>query len=349
MIILYLAVIIFLIFLIIYFIPGYTSSIKAPGGIASLEKVKLGGTDQWILIRGVDITKPVILFLHGGPGTSNMGLLRKYSSELEKHFVMVSWDQRGAAKSFAAKNPESDMTIERFIQDTYELTKFLCSRFNKNKIFLAGHSWGTVLGVLAVQRYPELFVAYIGIAQIVNMQENEKISYEWTLEQAKLKNDNPAVKKLLEIGTPPYTGDFRKKIMIQRKLLGKFGGEFYSSTSGAFPAVISSLIRSTEYSLADKMNFFRGIFSSIRLIWPELMNVNLKKQVPRLEVPVYFILGRHDYEAPSAIAEDYFNSLAAPDKNLFWFESSAHLPNAEESKKFNELLIKRILPGLEKN
>jgi pimeloyl-ACP methyl ester carboxylesterase len=178
---------------ILCLIPGFTFPIKDRQGhdisqsIASLEKINLGRQEQWILIRGMDITKPVILFLHGGPGTSNMCLLRKYTDELEKHFIVVTWDQRGAGKSYQAINPHSSMTIDRLVLDTGELTQLLCHRFNQQKIFLVGHSWGSLIGILSIQKYPDLYHAYIGIGQIVNMQENEQISYDWTLAQANTK------------------------------------------------------------------------------------------------------------------------------------------------------------------
>jgi pimeloyl-ACP methyl ester carboxylesterase len=334
--------------IIICLIPGYTKPIKdgknkpIHGSIASLEEIEIGGGRQWILIRGIDITKPVILFLHGGPGTSDMCLLRRYMSELEKHFVVVSWDQRGAGKSFAAIHPIGSIRIDQFILDACELTRKLCQRFRKEKIFLAGHSWGSVLGIFTVKKQPGLYHAYIGIGQVANMKENENISYEWTLEQAIKARDRHTVQKLREMGPPPYSGKWQKKFMMQRRFLGKYGGEVYGNSKGAFPVVLGSLFRATEYSLPDKVNFFRGIFSTVRLLWPELMTVNLKEQATCLEVPVFFLLGRHDREAPSMIAEQYFALLQAPVKELIWFENSAHMPNIEENEKFISLLVNHI-------
>ena len=349
MIALYIIIAICLLIGILYLMPAFTKPIKdkqghvVPGSIASLEKVNIGSTQQWILIRGENINNPVILFLHGGPGTSEMCLLRKYTSELEKHFIVVSWDQRGAGKSYPAIHSESDMKIERFIQDAHELTEILRQRFNKQRIFLAGHSWGSVLGVLTVNKYPEIYEAYIGIGQVANMLENEQRSYDYTLEQAGKANDRAIARKLTSFGRPPYSGDWQKKTVTQRRYLGKYGGEFYGSSKGAFPVVIKTLICSTEYTLRDKVNFFRGIFGSMRLLWPELLTVDLEKQVPALKVPVYFLLGRHDYEAAFIPAERYFNMLEAPKKELIWFENSAHMLNIEENKKFEEVMIKRIL------
>lgn len=339
----------FLIIGILWLIPGYTNPIEdqhghsLPGSIASLEKIPLGGKQQWILIRGSDRNNPVILFLHGGPGTADMSLLRRYMGELEKHFVVVSWDQRGAGKSYAAMHPKASMTINQYLRDANELTQLLCLRFKQEKIFLVGHSWGSVLGMLSVRDHPGLYKAYIGIGQIADMLENERLSYEWTLEQAIKGNDQPAVKKLLDMGSPPYSGDWQKKFISQRRLLGKYGGEVYGSSTGAFPLVVGSLIRCTEYTWADKVNFFRGIFTTVHRVWPELMTINLKKMAPGLKVPVYFVLGRHDHEAPSLLAEQYFKSLEAPYKELIWFENSAHLPAIEENRKFTDLLVNNVL------
>ncbi|MGB7210561.1 MAG: alpha/beta hydrolase [Pyrinomonadaceae bacterium] len=347
----------FLLFLIsicvLLLIPAYTSSIKdshgqvVQGSIASLEKVNLGNAEQWILIRGFDTTKPIILFLHGGPGTSVMGLYKKYTAELEKHFVVVLWDQRGAGKSFAAHQPDSDMNINQFVSDACQLTEKLCHRFKQKKIFLLGHSWGSVIGILAVQKHPELYHAYIGMGQVANMQKNELISYEWTLEQAQKANDEGVVKTLVNIGKPPYKGDdWQKKMTKQRQYLGKYGGELYGSSKGAIPLVIKSLIGTTEYTLLDKVNFFRGSSISTHLLWNELMTVNLEEWASHLKVPLYFMLGKHDYEVPFMLAEQYFKMLEAPSKELIWFENSAHFPITEENGKFNDFLINHVLKAV---
>jgi pimeloyl-ACP methyl ester carboxylesterase len=337
---------------ILWLIPAYTSPIKdangqiMKGSIAALEKIKLGNTEQWILVRGMDTTKPIILFLHGGPGSAAMCLYKKYTAELEKHFVVVLWDQRGAGKSFAANMPYSDMVINQFVSEACELTEKLCQRFNQKKIFLVGHSWGSAIGVLAVQKRPDLYHAYVGMGQIANMQKNELISYEWTLEQAKNAQDEDVVKTLVEMGKPPYTGDWQKKLMKQRQYLGKYGGELYGSSKGAIPLVLKRLTGATEYTLVDKVNYLRGTLKSTQLMWQELMTVNLEEQAPHLKVPIYFALGKHDYEVPFMLAEHYFNLLEAPSKELIWFENSAHFPIVEEAEKFNDLLINHVLKGV---
>ena len=351
MVFIYFVLVICLLVGIWFLIPAYTLPIKDARGlpikrsIASIEKVKLGGSEQWMLIRGENIQNPIILFLHGGPGSADMALIRKHKQELEKYFTVVTWDQRGAGKSYTARQPSTNMTISHFGSDTHELTEILRQRFNQKKIYLVGHSWGSVLGILTVQKYPDLYYAYIGIGQVANMVEGEQLSYDWTLAQAIKANDNRAVQTLTEMGRPPYAGDWQKKTIAERRLLEKYGGEVYGNSSGVLPLVLGSLISATEYTLLDKVNFFRGLLGSMQLLWQELMTINLMKQAPNLKVPVYFLLGKYDYEVPNSLAEQYFKDLEAPSKTLIWFENSAHFPNIEEKDKFNEVLINQILPA----
>lgn len=339
-----------LIILTFIFMPGYTPKIKnqqSKKSIAELKKIRIGDSEQWILIRSENIDNPVLLFLHGGPGTSQLTLMRKNTQPLEKYFIVVNWDQRGACKSFNAIYDKERMNINQYIEDVHELTLYLTKRFNKDKIILVGHSWGSAIGTLAVSRYPELFSAYIGIGQESNVAESENISYQWTLQNAITAGDDVAVKKLREIGPPPYKGNWKQKFLIERRLLGKFGGEYYGSKVGAFGFVIKNLIFSTEYTFVDRINFFRGIFKSLELLFEEHSKVNLFWQVTELKVPVWFMLGRHDFEVPSIISAQYFEALKAPAKTLYWFENSAHLPNTEECELFNKILIENILPFLQ--
>ena len=334
----------------LFLVPGSTPRMdrrRYPNGLAVLEQVPVNGTRQWILIRSESAINPVVLFVHGGPGTSWLTLMRRNTQPLEKYFTVVNWDQRRAGKSFAAGRADADMTMEVFVDDVIALSSDLARRFHKNKILLVGHSWGSVIGVIAASRRPDLFSAYIGIGQMSRMAESELLSYKWTLEQAERANDHPSVKKLTDIGPPPYTGnDWRAKFLTERRILGKHGGEYYGSTSGAFGVVLRNLVFSREYTMIDRINFFRGVLKSVRALYPELSRIDLFVQVPEVKIPVYFCLGRHDYEVPSALSAKYFEVLKAPQKQLVWFERSAHLPNTEEKDKFNEFMITTVLPTL---
>jgi pimeloyl-ACP methyl ester carboxylesterase len=318
---------------------------RLPGSVAVLEKVMLGGVEQSLLIRGRSVRNPVLLYLHGGPGTSELGMLRVHNiPALEAHFTVVVWDQRGAGRSYAAREPASGMNVEQFISDTHELTKLLCARFQQRKIYIVGHSWGSLLGVLTVARYPELYHGYVGIGQAVDMQEGERVSYAWALAQAEKANDRKSVAQLERIGPPPYFGELRPKLMTQRRILAKYGGEVYGNPRGGMPALLSGLLRSSEYTWQDRIDVFRGVLANMRLMWPQILSIDLMAQVPELKVPVYFLEGRHDYEAPAVLAERYFEALAAPRKTLVWFERSAHFVNTEEADAFNRFFIDRLLP-----
>jgi pimeloyl-ACP methyl ester carboxylesterase len=332
------------------FVRGSTPRIdprRHPNGLAVLESVPVSETRQWVLIRSEDVANPIVLFVHGGPGTSQLTLMRKNTQPLERYFTVVNWDQRRAAKSFAAGRDGARMTMRQFVDDIVDLSSYLATRFRRQKIVLVGHSWGSAIGLLAVARRPDLFSAYVGIGQMSKMADGEEISYEWTLEQARKSADQFSMKKLAEIGPPPYEGDgWRAKFLTERRILGKYGGEYHGSKVGAFGVVLSNLVLSREYTLVDRINFFRGIFQSVDALYPELSRTDLFVEVPEVQVPVYFCLGRHDYEVPSVLSAKYFEVLRAPRKQLVWFERSAHMPNTEEKEKFNEFMIGTVLPAL---
>jgi pimeloyl-ACP methyl ester carboxylesterase len=317
---------------------------KCTQSIASLHKVTIGGTDQWVMERSENTGNPVVLFLHGGPGTSQLTLNRKNTKALEKYCTVVNWDQRGAGKSYGALRVVENMNIDQFVQDTRELTLYLLKKYGKEKIVLVGHSWGTVIGILAASKYPELYHCYVGIGQMSNVREGELASYQWTLAQAKNRGDQIAVQALEKMGPPPYSGAWQSKFIRQRSYLARYGGEVYGSRYGAMLMVIGSLLFSTEYNLKDCFNFFRGIIASGKLLWQELLQVNLFESVPELRLPVFFMEGRFDQEVPSAIAAHYFEELKAPSKELIWFEKSAHMLNTEERDVFNKALIEKVLP-----
>lgn len=335
-----------------FVLPAATPHINSNGSsnptkaIAVLEKLCIGGNDQWVLQRSENTDNPIILFLHGGPGTSQLTMNRKNTKDLEKSFIIVNWDQRGAGKSYKAISDTRKMNIDQFVADTKELTLYLLKKFRKERIILLGHSWGSVIGAITASRYPELYYCYIGVGQVANMEEGESASYQWTLKQAIEKHDKRSIATLESIGPPPYQGDWQAKTNTERRLLGRFGGEVYASKTGAFGLVIGSLLFSREYSFIDRINFFKGILGSQKTLWPELLKVDLFKSVPEFRVPVYMMEGRHDHEVPSEIAERYFNAIKAPSKELIWFEKSAHMVNFEERDKFNRILVDRIQPSI---
>ena len=314
---------------------GKTPAINTPNGIASLEKVELGGINQWILIRGKDRSNPVLLFLHGGPGGAQMPYAHFYGYPLEDHFVVVHWDQRGAGKSFHLDIPADSMNIEQFVSDCHELVQMLRKRFGVDKIYLIGKSWGTLLGVRVVHRYPGLFYAYVGMGQCVDMPQNEAISYQFVRDEARKRKNHLAISTLKMIGPPPYR--LTSDVAVQRIWLNKFGGVIYNEAGREARIGPSSV----EYTPLDRIKYkFGGIYSAA-LMWNEIMTVNFLEQAPRLDLPVYFFTGRHDYNTPFEMVEVYYEALDAPmGKKIVWFEDSGHSPNFEETEKFAQEMLK---------
>lgn len=320
------------------------AGVRTAGTVQSLEAVQLGGVAQWILVRGHDTANPIVLFLHGGPGTSQLTANKRDTKELEASFTVVNWDQRGAGKSYAAIRDVGGMRIEQFVSDTRALSLRLLERFGHERLVLVGHSWGSVVGALTAARYPELFHCYVGIGQVGRMAEGERLSYEWTLAQARERAAHRAVSALEAMGPPPYSGDWQRNTITQRRYLAKFGGEVHGKRSGAMAMVLHNVLISREYGVRDRLNVFRGVLGSMKLLWPELMQVDLFTQAATFAVPVFLVEGRHDWEVPSVHAAQYFDALTAPTKELVWFERSAHLPNHEERERFTAFMLHTVRP-----
>ncbi|HEX8826287.1 MAG TPA: alpha/beta hydrolase [Archangium sp.] len=307
-------------------------------GIASLEQVRLGGVDQWLLMRGRSVHNPVLLYLSGGPGGSEMAWVRHFNAPLEDHFVVVQWDQRGAAKSYAAVKDRDALTVEQYVSDASDLLELLTTRFGQEKVFVVGHAWGSILGILLAQRRPERIHAYVGVGQQVNFLENDTVSHLRAYELAGRFGDGKALAKLERIGPPPYTGpDMARRYMTLASLASRHAGR-----RGILPELLSSVLKASEYSLRDKVHFMLGLRDTFPLVYPRLAGLDLETQVPQLQVPVWFMLGREDYVTPSEIAARYFDTLDAPRKTLLWFEHSGHSPQFEEPGKFNSLLSQQV-------
>lgn len=321
---------------LILFLPSRTPQIEGTGSIASIQKVKLGGLEQTILIRGKDTSNPVLLFLHGGPGYSQISFARKYQEELEDSFIVVNWDQRGSGMSYSGKIDKDSMNRSQFVKDTKELIDYLCTRFNKQKVYLVGHSFGTELGMYVINEYPEKIAAFISIGQVVNGTESEIISYNYALETAKKSNDKKALEDLNRIGTPPYK-DPVNDTLVQRKWLAKYRG--VERRVNTQRDIVLGSIFSSEYTGIDGIRMAIGSKFSADTMWGQNSDLDFIRDIPEVKVPIYFCAGRYDYNTPSELIEKYYNHIKAPEKELIWFEQSAHFPHFEECEKFINLAI----------
>ena len=316
------------------------TKITAPQGVSSVEIVKLGGLEQRIQIRGHDRSKPILLFLHGGPGFPQMPFSH-LNAELEKHFVVVQWDQRGAGKSYSWSIPDESMRVAQFVADTRELAEMLLQRFNAPKCFLVAHSWGSLVGALTVARFPELFHAYVSIGQLAGLPETQQVRYQFALESAQRENNQEAVAELNRIGRPPHESFDSCKVM--EKWISHYSAEEHRSLPPS--RFLRLAFSSPAYSWTDLAKIPFGFKYSFEHLWREIFyEQNLFEQAPRIEVPVYFLVGRYDWVVTADVAQRYFEALAAPrGKQLIWFEQSAHWPHFAQPEKYREVLVNTIL------
>ena len=323
---------------------------EVSGSISTIETIMLGGIEQSMIIRGKDRTNPVMLFLHGGPGSPEYAFIRQTNLGLEDHFVMVYWEQRGSGKSFAADIPLETMTLPQFVADTKELSEVLITRFDQDKIFLMGHSWGTVMGVTAAQQYPELYHAYFGLGQVGYQYEGERLSLEWAQARALEVNDTKAIEALSALALPTADADldiWLPYIATQRRYLDRLGGGVVRDSSGTLQ-LLQMIMGTPEYTMTDKLNYLRGSLFSITSLKTAIMQTNLIEDVPKLDIPVFILQGAFDYQTPYPLARAFYDQLESPQKAFYTFENSAHSPNMEEPERFNTIVrehAENILSG----
>lgn len=309
-----------------------------PYSIAEISWVRLGDLDQWVMIRGENITNPVLILLHGGPGMSETSLFRGYNSILEKHYTVVYWDQRGAGKTFDPKTPRSSMTIEQFIADLDQLVDYIRRRVGKHEVTLFGHSWGSQLGCLYAARFPSKVAVYVGCAQIGDAVRGETLSYEIALEAARRTGNHKAERQLLAIGPPPHDG---KELWVERMWINRLDGAMKLRAMWKLGRV---LLADKEHSVLDAFTTFRALRWTLDAMWPEVTTLNLLERVPALQMPTFFMLGRKDHWVPAQASIEYIDALTAPSKQVIWFDEASHEIFADEPEKFNATMIEVVLP-----
>ncbi|GAC1588442.1 MAG: alpha/beta hydrolase [Sphingomicrobium sp.] len=319
--------------------------IVAPSGIQESYKTSIGGIDQWLNVRGQDQANPIILFVHGGPASPLTPAIWQFQRPLEEYFTMVNWDQRGAGKTYGEADPKDigdSIHIARYVDDAIEVAEYIKKRYHKKKIILMAHSWGTVVGMSAALKRPDLFYAYVGIGQVISSRENERISFEYALEQAKAHDNAAALKEMESIA--PYPGDqpiTRERIIIARKWPQYYGGlsAFRNASSYYFDAPLLS----PEYDEANIRAIDEGSLFTLGKILPEFVSVDFSN-IHTFPIPVVMFMGRHDYTTPTAPTAAWLAKLHAPYMQGVWFEHSAHMIPWEEPGKMLVSLLKYVRP-----
>lgn len=314
------------------------------GSISEKVFLNINGVKQGMFIKSKDATHPVLLYLHGG--MPDYFLTKKYPTGLEDYFTVVWWEQRGSGISYSANIPPETMTVEQLISDTLEMTNYLRNRFHKDKIYLMGHSGGTFIGIQAAARAPELYYAYLGVAQMSRQLESERLAYEYMLEQFKADENIKMVRKLEEAPVTMTGGTPVAYRAIRDQAMHSLGIGTTHAMNSVITGIFLPSLASRDYTFMEKVNMWRGKSQAgISVIWNRMLATDLASQVPELDIPVYFFEGIYDYTCSYTLAKSYFENLKAPVKGFYTFEQSAHSPMFEEPEKMHKILQEDVLAG----
>lgn len=318
--------------------------IVTPNGVQETFEVTLGGARQVVNVRGSDKANPILIFVHGGPGAVEMPFAWAFQRPWEDVFTVVQYDQRGAGRSYPLNDPATlapTMTPERYRDDAIELIELLKKRYAKRKVVLMGHSWGSIVGLSVAVERPDLLYAYVGVGQGIDFREGEKTGMAWTRAKALAAGNTEAVAALDALAPYPQ-GEFTiAKADGWRKYAIPYGSLIYNKPDLKYYFQTPRL--SPEYGPADVQAWGKGSEFSVTTLWPRLADVSFTK-VKKMDVPIVFLLGRHDYTVPSPVAAQWFGQVKAPSKKLVWLEHSAHMPMVEEPGHFFAALLRDVLP-----
>jgi pimeloyl-ACP methyl ester carboxylesterase len=293
-----------------------------------LIQIPINGLQQWISIRGMKKENPILLFLHGGPGFPGIAVSTAYQQRLEDRFTVVQWDQRGAGKTYLSSGEKQPLTISLYLSDLFQLLDYIADRFDKEKVYLIGHSWGSLLGMLAVKQAPHRLISYIGVGQFVNLRQNSELCYQYCCQKAKENGDNAlidAVKKL-DVADNCTAWD------AEHQFAALFGGALYGKTD--LMPVAELFFKSALYTEEEKQSIPKAMVESCVQLYGEMSKHDLANEIKSIDVPVMFLSGKHDHFSVTELVREYFTILHAPNKSLVLFDESAHFPFLEETEYF---------------
>ena len=304
--------------------------------------IRINGTKQGMFLQSENTQNPVLLFVHGGPGSPEIAFTAEYPTGLEKLFTVCWWEQRGSGISYSRTLTPQEMTMQQMISDTIAVTQYLCERFGKEKIYIMGHSWGTLLSVLTVQQQPELFYAYIGIGQVAQQERSERLAYTYMLEEFRKSNDQKMLRQLEKHRIDEGGEIGSKYLQIRSAGMNKLGVGVMRSMTSMLDCV-TLVFGYKGYTVREKFQYPIGLSFSNKYLWNDVFCANLIKQVPELHLPVYIFQGKHDYQVSYVVAKEFAAALKAPTKGFYTFESSAHSPCYEEPEKMCDILRTDVL------
>ncbi|WP_242942310.1 alpha/beta fold hydrolase [Hathewaya proteolytica] len=308
--------------------PTWTPRIKGENSISQLDYIEINGTKLAVMIRGYKKDNPIIMVVHGGPCCSEIPYIRKYQKELEKKFTIIHYDQRGSGKSYHFLEDYSKISSALLVEDLVKLSQEISKRFNNKQIILMGHSFGTYLSMQAIAQSPELYKAYAGIGQVADQITGELDNLNYCIEIAKAKHNESDVAYLEGLRNSIARGE----INTPRNYVRKYGGA--ARKINETKDMTTGLLFNSEYNLLDTIGYALGVIRFQDILLENQLKNPLRKLVEHVEIPVYFIMGQYDHMTSTAAAQEYFNSIVAPQKEFIIYEGAAHYPQLEEKEKF---------------
>ena len=315
---------------------------RVPGSIAELTSLDVNGHDLTMMIRGHSVDNPVMLFLAGGPGGSELGAMRRHLPELEEHVTVVTWDQRGAGSSYDELDPSDTITLDGYIDDTITVTEYLRDRFDQDQIYLLGQSWGTTLGVLAVQEHPEMYRAFVGTGQMVSQRATDRIFYADTLEWARANGDDGLVDELVAIGPPPYDTMFPYETALANEQ------EVYPydhSPNSEGDGQMSENLLVEEYTLIEQVHALGAFMDTFAALYPQLQDIDFRETATDFDVPMFFVQGAHEAGGRAELFDDWYPMIDAPIKDVDVLDTSGHRPLWEQPDEFVDYIVETVLPA----
>ena len=319
--------------LALLFFPTWTPKIKGSNSIHVLEQVIINGTSHEIMIRGEDLANPVILYVHGGPGVSELPYAKKYQNLLESQFTVVNYDQRASGKSYHFFEDYSNLSADLLVEDALAVTNYITKRLGKNKVILIGHSYGTYIGTLAAHRAPEKYEAYIGIGQMADTQQSETDGWNYVMEQARLADNHEDINQLEQV----YERIKQGQAFTPRDIVERYGGasRLMDSPDNSFLGMTFS----NEYNMLDAIRFYKGIMYSQEILISEAMVRPLPSLITKLDLPFYFVMGDYDFMTSSHAAKVFFDQIEGNQKEFITYKDSAHYPHYEEKQRFFDWMV----------
>ena len=334
------SIIIILLMIVVFiglFIPTWTPEIEGKNSISELRSVNINGQDIEIMIRGCNKDNPVILYVHGGPCCSEIPYAAKYQKSVEKDFTVVHYDQRGSGKSFKFFKDYSKDTVDTHVNDLLALTEYIEKYLGKDKVILAGHSFGTYIATKAAAQKPELYAAYIGIGQMSDSTESEIDNLEKCITAAGNSLNTEDEVKLKSFRKDVADG---KKI-VPRKYIRRY--DFAARQINDNLDYAEGFLLRPEYNLLDAVRFYTGSILNQQTLLKESRDKPLSECVKEMKIPTYFLMGKYDGMTSPKAAEKYLNSIKCEkEKEFVTFKDSAHYPQFEEEEKYYKWLCQKF-------